>query len=51
MVIVSNVNCGYLDMSVNFMLSVQRESGARVCVRRPCVRVATETTRVLYAYS
>lgn len=29
-VIVSNVNCGYLDMSVNFMLSVERTSGAKV---------------------
>lgn len=29
-VIVSNVNCGYLDMSTNFLLSVREASGAKV---------------------
>ncbi|CAM9206713.1 unnamed protein product, partial [Hapterophycus canaliculatus] len=29
-VIVSNVNCGYLDMAVNFIMSVQRHSNAKV---------------------
>ena len=37
-VIVSNVNCGYLDMSANFLLSVREASGAKVRMLRFSVR-------------
>lgn len=36
LVVVTNVNCGYVDMAMNFWLSVQRTSDAKVQISRLC---------------